>query len=191
MMPSRPSLLIRKTELSFGTLYLPLDNIRYNKYIEVMARKLQTEIKQKAPFSSIEEEVYLNLLRTGDALSQKVERVLRASGLSGTQYNVLRILRGAGSAGLTCGETGERMVTRDPDITRLLDRLEKRKLITRARDTRDRRVVKARITREGLRVLDTLDKPLTDLQHDLFAHVPPKDLRKLSSLLEQVRLPEG
>jgi DNA-binding MarR family transcriptional regulator len=190
-MPSRLTLVIRKTELSFGTVYLQLDNSRYHDHITGVTRKLQTEIKQKAPFSSIEEEVYLNLLRTGDALSQKVEKVLRASGLSGTQYNVLRILRGAGSAGLTCGETGERMVTHDPDITRLLDRLEKRKLITRARDIRDRRVVKTKITREGLRLLDTLDKPLMDLQHNLFAHVTPKDLRKLSSLLEQVRLPEG
>ncbi len=185
-----PALLRRKTEFALATA-LPLDNIRYHIYYGYVAKKLQAEIKQKAPFSSIEQEVYLNLLRTGDALSQKVEKVLRASGLSGTQYNVLRILRGAGSAGLTCGETGERMVTHDPDITRLLDRLEKRKLITRARDTRDRRVVKTKITREGLRLLVTLDKPLTDLQHNLFAHVPPKDLRKLSSLLEQVRLPEG
>jgi DNA-binding MarR family transcriptional regulator len=156
-----------------------------------VAKTLRAEIKQKAPFSSIEQEVYLNLLRTGDALSQKVEKVLRASGLSGTQYNVLRILRGAGSQGLTCGETGERMVTHDPDITRLLDRLEKRNLITRARDTRDRRVVKTRITREGLRLLGTLDKPVIEMGRSLFKHMPKRDLRKLSSLLEKVRSPKG
>jgi DNA-binding MarR family transcriptional regulator len=156
-----------------------------------MARKLQAEIKQKAPFTSIEQEVYLNLLKTGDAVSQPVEKLLRDSGLSGTQYNVLRILRGAGSLGLTCGETAERMVTHDPDITRLLDRLEKRKLITRSRDARDRRVVTARITAEGLKLLGTLDKPVAELGHILFRHMARRDLRKLSSLLEKVRSPEG
>jgi len=156
-----------------------------------VAKKLQAEIKQKAPFTSVEQEVYLNLLRTGDKLSKSVEDLLRASGLSGTQYNVLRILRGAGREGLTCGETGERMVTHDPDITRLLDRLEKRKFITRARDARDRRVVKTRITPQGLRLLDKLDKPLAELQQGLFAHMTGRDLKKLSSLLEKVRASEG
>jgi DNA-binding MarR family transcriptional regulator len=156
-----------------------------------VTRKLQVEIKQKAPFSSIEQEVYLNLLRTGDAVSQRVEKLLRASGLSGTQYNVLRILRGVGRHGHTCGETGERMVTHDPDITRLLDRLEKRKLITRTRNTRDRRVVTTRITSEGLRLLRSLDKPVAELHRSLYRHMPQRDLRKLSSLLEKVRSPEG
>jgi DNA-binding MarR family transcriptional regulator len=155
-----------------------------------VAKTLQAEIKQKAPFSSVEQEVYLNLLRTGDALSQQVEKLLRASGLSGTQYNVLRILRGAGRHGLTCGEAAARMVTHDPDITRLLDRLEKRKLIIRSRDTRDRRVVTTRITSEGLRLLKSLDKPVTELHRSLFGHVPGQDLKKLSSLLEKVRSPQ-
>ena len=156
-----------------------------------MPKKLQSEIKQKARFSSLEQEVYLNLLRTGDSISQRVEELLRESGLSGTQYNVLRILRGAGKQGLTCGETRERMVTHDPDITRLLDRLEKRKLITRARGTRDRRVVTTRITPEGLRLLTSLDKPVAELHRRLFGHVPQQDLKKLSSLLEKVRSHEG
>jgi DNA-binding MarR family transcriptional regulator len=156
-----------------------------------MAKKLQAEIKQKAPFTSIEQEVYLNLLRTADAISQPVEKLLRAFGLSGTQYNVLRILRGAGNRGLTCGETAERMVTHDPDITRLLDRLEKRKLITRSRDARDRRVVTARITGNGLKLLGTLDKPVAELGHILFRHMARQDLKRLLSLLEKVRSPEG
>jgi DNA-binding MarR family transcriptional regulator len=155
-----------------------------------VAKKLRHEIKQKAPFSSVEQEVYLNLLRTGDAISQRVEKLLRASGLSGTQYNVLRILRGAGRQGLTCGETGERMVTHDPDITRLLDRLEKRKLIARARDTRDRRVVTTRITPEGLRLLESLDKPESELHRSLFRHMAQRDLKKLLSLLEKARSAE-
>lgn len=167
-----------------------LENGRYNNYIESMAKKLQAEIKQKAPFTSIEQEVYLNLLKTGDAVSQPVETLLRASGLSGTQYNVLRILRGAGRQGLTCGETAGRMVTHDPDITRLLDRLEKRKLITRSRDAGDRRVVTARITPEGLRLLSRLDKPVTELGRRLFRHMAKRDLRKLSSLLDQIRSPQ-
>ncbi|HXH50000.1 MAG TPA: MarR family winged helix-turn-helix transcriptional regulator [Terriglobia bacterium] len=156
-----------------------------------MANKLQAEIKQKAPFSSLEQEVYLNLLKTGDAVSQPVEKLLRAAGLSGTQYNVLRILRGAGRQGLTCGETGKRMVTHDPDITRLLDRLDTRKLITRSRGARDRRVVTTRITTEGLKLLGTLDKPVTELGRSLFKHMAQQDLRRLLSLLEQVRSPEG
>ena len=156
-----------------------------------MAPKLQSEIKQKAPFASIEQEVYLNLLRTGEALSQRVEKLLRASDLSGTQYNVLRILRGAGRQGLTCGETAERMVTHDPDITRLLDRLEKRELIIRARDALDRRVVTTRITADGLRLLAGLDKPLAELHRCLFGHVSRQDLKKLSSLLERVRARES
>lgn len=155
-----------------------------------MAKKLQAEIKQKAPFTSIEQEVYLNLLKTGDAVSQPVEKLLRASGLSSTQYNVLRILRGAGRLGLSCGETAERMVTHDPDVTRLLDRLEKRKLITRSRSTRDRRIVTTRITGLGLRLLSSLDKPVIDLGRHLFRHMAKQDLRKLSSLLDQVRSPE-
>ena len=156
-----------------------------------MAQGLRAEIKQKAPFASVEQEVYLNLLRTGETLSRDVENLLRASDLSGAQYNVLRILRGAGKDGLTCSEAGERMVTHDPDITRLLDRLEKRKLITRSRDTRDRRVVKTRITPQGLRLLGTLDKPVADLHRGLFHHMTGRDLKKLSSLLEKVRAREG
>ena len=156
-----------------------------------MAKKLRTEIKQKTPFSSLEQEVYLNLLKTGDVVSQRVEKLLQAAGLSGTQYNVLRILRGAGRQGLTCGETGKRMVTHDPDITRLLDRLDTRKLITRSRGARDRRVVTTRITTEGLKLLGTLDKPVTELGRSLFKHMAQQDLRRLLSLLEKVRSPEG
>src|SRR4029079_5455628 len=98
-----------------------------------MAGRLQKEIQQTRPFGSLEEEAFLGLQRTADALARRAYDVLKPSGLSATQYNVLRILRGAGEAGLACGEIGERMITRDPDITRLLDRLEARHLIARAR----------------------------------------------------------
>src|SRR5207245_10164892 len=107
--------------------------------------------RSRRPARGLENEVFLNLLRTADALLRDVEQILKAVELSHTQYNVLRILRGAGRQGLACQEIGERMLTRDPDITRLLDRLEARALVSRARGRADRRVVQTRITPAGLR----------------------------------------
>ena len=104
--------------------------------------KLKDEIQKTEPFAVLEQEAFLNLVRTADALSRRFEEVSKGTGLSATQYNVLRILRGAGTDGLPCGQVIERMITRDPDMTRLLDRLEKRDLIARSRDTCDRRVVR-------------------------------------------------
>src|SRR5918998_4010285 len=114
-----------------------------------MRRGLREEIKQTKPFRSIEDEAYLNLLRTADALLRKETELLKEYGLSPTQYNALRILRGAGTEGVTCGEMSDRMLTKDPDVTRLVDRLETRGLLTRARSDEDRRVVRTRITTEG------------------------------------------
>src|SRR5436305_3523277 len=108
-----------------------------------------------------EEAAFLDLLRTCDLLSRGPGQVLKTEDLSATQYNILRILRGS-PEGLTCGEIGSRMITRDPDITRLLDRLEKRNLILRNRDGKDRRVVLARIARSGLEALNRLDEPVRD-----------------------------
>ncbi len=152
-----------------------------------MPKGLRAEIKQKRPFASLEEEVALSLLRTADLLDQNLETLLKPSGLSATQYNVLRILRGAGPQGLTCGETSGRMLTHDPDMTRLFDRLEKRGMIRRRRESRDRRVVTASITEEGLYLLSRLDKPVRDLHRNCFAHIPEKDLKVLQKLLERVR----
>src|SRR5688572_3852135 len=112
---------------------------------ETMTGKLKREIKQQRPFSSIHEEVVLGLVRTADQLAMPMNELLRQAGLSLSQYNILRILRGAGGEGLPCGEISERMVRRDPDLTRLLDRLEKSGLVSRARSTTDRRVVLAAI----------------------------------------------
>src|SRR5688572_11825070 len=125
-----------------------MDIYRYNGYIPGMARDLQSEIKQRKPFQLREEELFLNIVRTADLLARKGSELFKDADLSPNQYNVLRILRGAGAEGLACGEVGERMVTRDPDITRLLDRLEKRDLVRRSREKGDRRVVTARITPE-------------------------------------------
>ena len=152
-----------------------------------MTPTLQVEIKQKRPFGSLGEEVYLNLLRTADALLRQVELALKPAGLSSTQYNVLRILRGAAPGGLACCEIGDRMITRDPDITRLLDRLEARGLVKRERERSDRRVVKTRITAEGLRILKTLDEPIAALHRRQLRQADPRRLRLLIRLLEQAR----
>src|SRR5437763_16637882 len=106
-----------------------------------------------------EEAAFLDLLRTTDMLSRPLAHVLKTEDLSSTQYNVLRILRGA-PEGLSCGEVANRMITRDPDVTRLMDRLEKRGLISRNREERDRRTVLTRISPEGLKLLARLDEPI-------------------------------
>lgn len=152
-----------------------------------MTGRLKDEIKQKKPFSSLEQEAFLNLQRTADALLRQVAEALKPLGLSPTQFNVLRILRGAGGSGLPCGEIGERMITHDPDITRLLDRLEKRGLIERCRESKDRRVITARISKEGLRVLGEFDKHENDLESAMLGHLGERKLKILCELLEEAR----
>ncbi len=152
-----------------------------------MAGKLKREIKQKKPFSSLQEEVVLGMLRTADRLTVPLSEVLRQDNLSLSQYNVLRILRGAGEEGLPCGEIAERMIRRDPDLTRLLDRLESRGLVTRSRGTADRRVVQTKVTQEGLRLLEALDHSVAETVRQTLAHVPKQRLRTLCRLLEEAR----
>ena len=152
-----------------------------------MTGRLQGELQMKKPFASAAEEAYLNLQRTANALQQRLMETLRPFELTPTQYNVLRILRGAGGEPLTCGQVGERMVTREPDVTRLLDRLEKRHLVSRSRDSRDRRVVTARITAQGLEVLSGLDDPVHDLHTAQLGHLSEADLERLIDLLEKSR----
>jgi DNA-binding MarR family transcriptional regulator len=137
-----------------------------------------------------EEATFLNLMRTTDILSRGLVKVLKTEGLSATQYNVLRILRGA-RAGLACGEIAARMITRDPDITRLLDRLEKRSLISRSRETMDRRTVMTRITADGLKLLARLDKPVGDFHRKQLTHMGRKRLRVLTDLLRVARAQAG
>jgi DNA-binding MarR family transcriptional regulator len=152
-----------------------------------MSSRLAQEIKKRGPFDSLEQEVLLNLLRTADALAAQLEPLLRQAGVSATQYNALRILRGAGEEGLPCGEVSQRMITREPDITRLLDRLERRGLISRCRGVADRRVVRAKITRQGLDVLAQLDAPLQAAHREQFAHMDRQKLQTLLQLLEEAR----
>jgi DNA-binding MarR family transcriptional regulator len=129
-----------------------------------------------------EEAAFLDLLRATDMLSRGLITVLKQEDLSMTQYNVLRILRGAPD-GLPCGEIASRMITRDPDITRLLDRLEKRGLISRSRETRDRRMVTARIIPQGLKLLSRLDEPVQEAHRKQLGHLGRERLRALTELL--------
>jgi DNA-binding MarR family transcriptional regulator len=112
---------------------------------------------------------------------------VKSAGLTGAQYNVMRILRGAGPGGLACSSIGERMISHDPDMTRLLDRMEKRGLISRERQTDDRRVIKTRVTPRGLDLLKTLDQPIRELHERQFRHMPAARLKVLAGLLEELR----
>ncbi len=141
---------------------------------------------KRRPTSSPEEATFLDLLRTTDMLSRGLNHILKAEDLSATQYNVLRILRGA-PEGLPCGEIANRMITRDPDVTRLLDRLEKRNLISRCRETKDRRTVMARITPAGLQLLAKLDKPVQAGHRQQLGHLGPRQLKTLTDLLQVAR----
>ena len=141
--------------------------------------------KPAAPVS-LENQIFVALLKTADVLGQQAEQVLRSAGLTGAQYNVLRILRGAEPEGLACRGIGDRMISHDPDITRLLDRMEKRRLITRERQTEDRRVVKTRVTPEGLALMKTLDLPVRELHKRQFRHISGARLKTLAGLLEEI-----
>lgn len=148
---------------------------------------LQTEIGKKHPFESLEQEAFLNLLRTTDQLNCEFSRLFTSQGLSGPQYNVLRILRGSGEEGLPCLEIAGQMITRMPDITRLVDRLESAGLVERARTDADRRVVLVKITAAGNELLMRLDQPVRELHHKVLAHLTPDELRELSRLLTKAR----
>lgn len=144
----------------------------------------------KRRYGSPEEDAFLDLLRTCDLLSRGLAHLIKAEDLSPTQYNVLRILRGS-PAGLPCGEIASRMITRDPDVTRLLDRLEKRGLISRSRDSRDRRTVVTRVTPEGLKVLERLDGPIQEGHRKQLGHLGRERLSQLADLLEIARAKAG
>lgn len=135
----------------------------------------------------VEAGLFVAFMQVADAFGAQAEQVIKTAGLTAAQYNVLRILRGAGPAGLACREIGERMISRDPDITRLLDRMEKRNLITRERQTDDRRVVKTYVTPEGLELLKALDRPVSALHKRQFQGIAPTKLKTLAAILEEIR----
>ena len=153
-----------------------------------MAGRLQQEIKQTKPFDSLETEAALNIIRTAAELNARHAEVLKPYDLTTPQYNVLRILRGTGGAGLACGEIGDRMLTRDPDVTRLLDRLVAAGLVDRGRDTADRRVVLTRITAKGRDLMKRLDLLFAEGPKTGLEHLGSKRLRTLINLLEAARV---
>lgn len=152
-----------------------------------MADLLRREIKQTKPFVSLADEAFLNLQRTSDFLTRKVVDLLKPHRITPPQYNVLRILRGAGESGLITREIGERMLTYVPDATRMLDRLESRNFICRERGVEDRRLVTACITAEGLELLANLDNVLKDFHKNLLGGCSDNELRDLIEMLEKLR----
>ena len=151
-----------------------------------MVRSLQAELKQKVPFRSLEEEAHLSIIRAADLLTRALAITLKDQGLTQTQYNVLRILRGAGAEGLPSGEVAERMITREPDITRLLDRMEARGWVHRRRDPDDRRIMRAWITLAGRELADRLDAPVAEMQVLSLGHLGEDQLATLSDILGSV-----
>ncbi len=148
---------------------------------------LKHEIRQERPFSSVEEETLLNVLRTADCLQRTFQQKSRDWGVTSTQYNVLRILRGAHPQGLTCTQIGDRMITADPDITRLLARLKALKLIRQQRDRNDRRVTWTQISDQGLELLSKMDPEIQRAPRDLLGHIGERELAELIRLLELAR----
>jgi DNA-binding MarR family transcriptional regulator len=153
----------------------------------VMATTLRDEIKQTRPFSSLEQEAHLSIERTAAILGHAVAEVLKPYGITRTQYNALRILRGAGDAGLCRNEVRERLVAQVPDASRLLDRMEAAGLIRRERDAADRRFVTTRITDEGLRIAAELDGPIEELHRRRLGVLAQDELRTLVALLARLR----
>lgn len=151
-----------------------------------MPSRLQAEIKQTKPFASLEHEAILGLLRTAAIVDHATDEALRRFGLTGTQFNVLRILRGAEPEGLCGREIGERMINRVPDVPRLLDRLEKAELISRERNRDDRRHVVARITSKGKTLLDEIGHTSTPVEQ-WFRKLTREQLRTLIEALDQIR----
>ena len=149
--------------------------------------ELKLEIVQERPFSCLEEEALLNLLRTSDCVHRAFHKKIQRWGITSTQYNVLRILRGAEPRGLTCSAIGSRMITAEPDITRLLSRMKALKLIRQQRDRSDRRVVWTRISASGLTLLREMDPLMLKVPGELLGHLNAADLTGLIRLLELAR----
>ncbi|MHB1225501.1 MAG: MarR family winged helix-turn-helix transcriptional regulator [Gemmatimonadaceae bacterium] len=154
-----------------------------------MSSELLDELRQRKPFASLAQEAYLSVARTQGVLQGGLERVLKPYGVSPAQYNVLRILRGATPDGLCRNEIQDRLLTRMPDVTRLLDRMERSGLVSRERDTADRRIVTTRLTERGHHLVDSLDEPIAGEHERRLAHVGEERLRELIRLLARVRQP--
>jgi DNA-binding MarR family transcriptional regulator len=152
-----------------------------------MIRAAKEDRSFPKPPPLLEQDAFMSIQRNADWLMRDLEEILEEQNLSPAQYNVLRILRTAGPAGMACHEIGERMITRDPDMTRLLDKLEDRDLLSRSRERADRRVIRTRISQGGLKLLRELDDQVRNLHRKQLGHLSEKRLRLLVRLLESVR----
>ena len=152
-----------------------------------MTGKLKDEIKQSRPFGSLEQEAMLSIARTDAILGYSIIEALKPFDITPTQYNVLRILRGAGDHGLCREDIRQRLIAQVPDVTRLLDRLEQAGFVGRARDAKDRRLVTTRITEAGLKLLKEMDEPVAETHRKQLSHLTKAELRSLIALLEKVR----
>ena len=152
-----------------------------------MTATLRDELQQYRPFTSPQQEAFLNIARTQAVLFDAFEKLLRPHGISLTQYNVLRVLRGAEPDGLCRNEVRDRLLTRMPDVTRLLDRMEEAGLISRVRDSEDRRQVTTRLTKQGRQLVDKLDAPVADEHQRCLGHLTQAQLATLIDLLTLVR----
>lgn len=158
-----------------------------NKYHALVVRTLSEELKQGRPFDLLEEEAHLSIVRTAAVLEHAFAQTLKPYGLTPTQYNVLRILRGAGPGGLCRNEVGQRLLRPVPDVTRLLDRMAEMKLIGRQRVDEDRRLVQTHITPRGLALLGELDAPMREIHRARLSHVGQAKLKALIHALAEVR----
>lgn len=152
-----------------------------------MGDLLRRELNLRKPLSSLEEEAFLQVARTADWLQYEMAQLFKQQDLTSTQYNALRVLRGAGEEGLTCQQVGARLINRVPDVTRLLDRLEQRGMIRRRRLPNDRRVVRVTITEAGRNVLEFFEKPVEEAHRQQLGHLSQEQLRTLCDLLETAR----
>lgn len=154
-----------------------------------MSPALREEIKQTKPFRTLRQEAQLNIERTANVLRDQFEQMLKPYGITGTQYNVLRILRGAEPGGLCRNEVSERLLNRMPDATRLLDRMEEAGLVTRERSQSDRRQVFTHITQQGRDLVDSLDAAADEQHEKTLGHMNEAQLKSLIKLLTQARNP--
>jgi len=159
----------------------------YKEYCGFVMGSLLKELKQNKPFETLEDEVFVNIIRTAEVLMRRQTEFLKGYDLTASQFNVLRILRGAEPDGLICREISERMVNFDPDVTKLLDRLESKGLITRERQQKDRRVITVKISEEGLKLLKKTDKPILETVGGLLGHLSEQKLKTLNKLIEEAR----
>jgi len=152
-----------------------------------MSSDLLEEIRQRKPFASLAQEAYLSIQRTETVLHDAMDRVLKPHGIAQTQYNVLRMLRGAGPEGLCRNDIRDRLITRMPDVTRLLDRMEEAGLVVRIRSTDDRRLVHTRLTKQGRTLVDRLDDEVADEHERQLGHMSADQLQMLVQLLMLAR----